>query len=181
MIDVKMATNSDAKILTELSRTTFIETFAKDNRKEDMDLYIAKTFGVDKQLKEIQDPKRRIAIAWSNSEATGFLHLIESEPDPSVKGPKPLEILRLYVDARWHGKGVGPALMEKVIQIAANEGFQTLWLGVWEHNLRAISFYRKYGFQEIGKHGFQLGHDNQVDLIMTLQVNVDNSSTLLQE
>lgn len=166
MIKIKKATESDAETLTELGRTTFIETFAKDNRKEDMDLYVVETFAPDKQLKELLDPNRRIEIAWDGNQAAGFLHLIESDPDPSVTGPKPIEILRLYVDSRWQGKGLGAALMERSLQIAREERFNTIWLGVWERNFRAQAFYKKYGFATVGKHIFRLGTDDQTDLIM---------------
>ncbi|MFL5814064.1 MAG: GNAT family N-acetyltransferase [Bdellovibrionia bacterium] len=170
MIEIRRALESDAQILTELGRTTFVDTFAKDNSQEDMDLYLAETFGVDKQLKEIRDPNRYIAIAWEGNVAAGFFHLAKSAPDPSVAGPHPVEILRLYVDSRWHGKGVGAALMERCIQLAREEGFQTLWLGVWERNFRAQAFYGKYGFTTVGKHVFRLGTDDQTDLIMVRSI-----------
>jgi ribosomal protein S18 acetylase RimI-like enzyme len=166
MIEIRRASESNAQILADLGKNTFIETFAKDNRKEDMDMYVAETFGVDKQLKELRDPNRWIAIAWSGNLAAGFLHLVKSNPDPSVTGPKPIELLRLYVDSRWHGKGVGAALMERTIQIAREEGFQTLWLGVWERNFRAQAFYNKYEFAAVGRHTFRLGTDDQIDFIM---------------
>jgi ribosomal protein S18 acetylase RimI-like enzyme len=169
-IEIRRATEADAKALTDLGRKTFIETFAKDNRQEDMDLYLAETFGEEKQLREICDPYRYIEMAWAGDQAAGFLHLMKSTPDPSVVGSSPIEILRLYVDARWHGKGIGPALMERCIEIAREKGHETLWLGVWERNFRARSFYEKFGFKRIGQHFFYLGKDEQLDWIMVLPV-----------
>lgn len=168
MTEIKRATESDARTLTDLGRTTFIETFAKDNSQEDMDMYVAATFGEDKQLAEIRDPNRYVEIAWIENEPAGFLHLLKGKPDPSVTGEKPLEILRLYVDSRWHGKGAGVALMNRCLEIAREEGFETLWLGVWERNFRAQAFYKKFGFEVVGRHVFTLGTDDQLDLIMQL-------------
>ena len=166
MIEIRKAADSDAQTLTDLGRTTFVETFAKDNTPEDIQLYVAQTFAPDKQLREIHDGNRIIEIAWIENRAAGFFHLLKGNPDPSVKGPKPIEILRLYVDSRWHGKGVGAALMDKAINAARDGGFETLWLGVWEQNSRATSFYKKYGFNVVGDHIFRLGTDDQTDLIM---------------
>jgi len=42
-----------------------------------------------------------------------------------------------------------------------------VWLGVWEHNPRAIAFYRKWGFEAVGEHVFVVGTDPQRDLVMT--------------
>jgi ribosomal protein S18 acetylase RimI-like enzyme len=41
------------------------------------------------------------------------------------------------------------------------------WLGVWERNPKAIAFYRKFGFQEVGEHVFPLGSDAQRDIVMS--------------
>ena len=41
-----------------------------------------------------------------------------------------------------------------------------MWLGVWERNARAIAFYAKWGFIDIGDHVFMLGSDRQTDRIM---------------
>ena len=167
MIEIKPAQVSDAILLAELGRKTFVETFSKDNRAEDMDLYIKQTFGADRQLEEIQDPRRRIAIAWIGTTAVGFYHLLFGPADPAVKGAKPIELLRLYVDSKWHGKGVAAALMERCIEVGRREGFATIWLGVWERNFRAQAFYRKYSFAVVGAHGFTLGTDKQTDLVMS--------------
>ena len=170
MIQIKSAVEKEAGILSELSRSTFVETFAKDNSKEDMDSYVAQTFSEDKQLIEIQDSKRRIEIAWFENQAVGFLHLYNGPIDPAVKENNALEVLRLYVDSKWHGKNVGAKLMERCFEIAREERTKTLWLGVWEKNFRAQTFYKKYGFHVVGAHIFKLGNDEQTDLIMVCHV-----------
>jgi ribosomal protein S18 acetylase RimI-like enzyme len=61
---------------------------------------------------------------------------------------------------------VGAALMQACIGEAKQRGYETLWLGVWEHNQRARAFYRRWNFQEVGTHIFQLGNDPQTDILM---------------
>lgn len=170
MVEFKRASISDVKTLTDLGQRTFIETFSKDNNKKDMDLYVAETFNSEKQLCEIQDSNRFIEIVWINEQPSGFLHLLNGTADSSVNGNRPIEILRLYVDSKWHGKGVGAGLMDRSLQIAKEQGFQTVWLGVWERNLRAQAFYQKYGFEVVGQHIFRLGNDEQIDLIMARKI-----------
>ena len=81
---------------------------------------------------------------------------------------RPAELNRLYVAAAWHGKGVAQALLKDAMKSAKDAGADCLWLGVWEHNPRAIAFYRKCGFEDVGSHHFMLGTDRQRDVIMSL-------------
>ena len=52
-------------------------------------------------------------------------------------------------------------------------GCDVVWLDVWEKNLRAIAFYRKWGFIEVGEQTFQLGDDLQQDLLMARALRID--------
>jgi ribosomal protein S18 acetylase RimI-like enzyme len=60
--------------------------------------------------------------------------------------------------------------MDSVFAQAQARHARTLWLGVWEHNPRAIAFYRKRGFQDVGSHEFLLGQDRQTDRLMVLAI-----------
>jgi diamine N-acetyltransferase len=60
--------------------------------------------------------------------------------------------------------------MEKSLAIAKELKKDIVWLGVWEHNQRAIDFYTKWGFEKFGTHVFQLGDDPQTDWLMKKNV-----------
>jgi ribosomal protein S18 acetylase RimI-like enzyme len=50
---------------------------------------------------------------------------------------------------------------------AAREfGGQHLWLSVWERNPRALSFYKKEDFVDVGSADFYVGSDRQTDRIL---------------
>lgn len=170
MIEIKPAKVQDAAVLSEIARLTFLQTFESSNSKDDISLYLKNTFSEDKQKAEIQDPKRIIEIAWDQKDAIGFLHLYDGDVDPSVTGKKPIELLRLYLDSRFHGQGAGQLMMDRCLEIARTKGYQTLWLGVWEHNLKAQKFYQKYGFKKVGEHLFDLGHNQQNDYVLSLSL-----------
>jgi ribosomal protein S18 acetylase RimI-like enzyme len=77
-----------------------------------------------------------------------------------------VEIRRFYVDRPFHGRGIAQALMRAVEETARTLGGRTLWLGVWERNPRAIAFYSKCGFVDVGQHDFILGTEEQTDRVM---------------
>jgi len=83
---------------------------------------------------------------------------------------KSLEIERFYVPKEFHGKSVGQILYDKAIQVAKQKNAECVWLGVWEENSRAISFYKKNGFVAFDKHIFKLGNDEQTDIMMKLKL-----------
>jgi ribosomal protein S18 acetylase RimI-like enzyme len=78
-----------------------------------------------------------------------------------------VELVRFYVDAAWHGRGVSHSLMKEALDYAANAGHDVMWLGVWQQNTRAIAFYRKWSFEIVGDKRFLLGSDLQTDFVMS--------------
>jgi len=112
-----------------------------------------------------------LAFVNDGEQPIGYAKLRTGTTDPSVTGPDPVELERLYVDRNAIGHGVGAALMRASLGAARSAGHRTLWLGVWERNIRAISFYAKWGFETVGDHVFRLGADAQRDLIMERSVS----------
>ena len=170
-IRIRPATVEDAPALSQLGAATFRETFEQDNAPEDMAVYLADAFTPQRQSAEIADPKGIVLLAESVGEAggpelVGYAHLVPGPVPEAVRGPDPLELKRLYVARAWHGRRVAQALMDAAIEAARTSGAQTLWLGVWERNSRALAFYAKYGFARVGEHTFTLGTDAQTDWVL---------------
>lgn len=163
---IRVATAEDAERVSALAARTFHETFAADNTAEDMAAYLAATFTVERQRRELADPAQRTFLLEIDAVPVGYAQLTLSAPDPAVTGESPIELARFYVDGAWHGRGLAQQLMRAVIDEAVRCGARTLWLGVWERNPRAIAFYRKHGFVDVGSHPFVLGRDVQTDRIM---------------
>jgi ribosomal protein S18 acetylase RimI-like enzyme len=149
-VHVRPAGPEDAPWLAELAERTFRETYTVHNTPENMEAYVAGHFGANRQATELRDPAMTTLIAEVGAKPAGYTQLLRSQPPPSVRGPVPLEILRFYVDRAWHGQGVAQTLMAEAVVAARAAGATTLWLGVWERNERAIAFYRKCGFRDVG-------------------------------
>jgi ribosomal protein S18 acetylase RimI-like enzyme len=163
---VRCATVDDASLLAELGARTFYDTFVNDTGPEDMAAYLAASFGPEIQAGELADPQSAFFIAETDGAASGYAQLRAGETEVCVSGTKPVELVRLYVSQQWLGRGVGHALMRACVEAARRAGHKTMWLGVWEHNVRAQRFYRKWDFKVVGDHIFKVGSDPQTDLIM---------------
>jgi GNAT superfamily N-acetyltransferase len=165
-IAVRYASAADNVLLAELGARTFYDSFAADNTPENMAAYLAASFSPAKQAAELADPSSVFLIAEVKGAPVGFARLRQGPPPAGITGLRPLEIARLYARQEWIGHGVGAALMQACLEEAEKRGCDTLWLDVWEHNLRARAFYRQWGFVEVGAQLFRLGDDLQNDLLM---------------
>lgn len=169
-LDLRRATPGDAERVAKLARDTFVAAFAEHNRPEDLSAYIDEAFSLDAIRAEIEDPASTYLWAEETGIPAGYAKLRRGTVADCVTGERPVELQRIYAQPDRIGAGVGKSLLHMVIKIARAEGYKTLWLGVWEHNERAITFYRHQGFEHIGEHLFMLGNDRQTDRILQLNL-----------
>ena len=163
IIRIRVAGAEDASLIADFSRRTFYESFARYNSEENMRLYLDEQFPKEKQMAEVGAPGRVFLLAQLGEDLVGYASLRTSEPPEGLRGENGVEIVQLYSDERMIGKGVGPALMQACLDTAREQGRKWIWLGVWEHNYRAIAFYAKWGFEKFGEHIFLVGLDAQTD------------------
>jgi GNAT superfamily N-acetyltransferase len=163
---IRPAEVHDAAWLAALAERTFRETYTAFNTPEDMEAYVAGHFGPERQAAELSDGRMVTLVAEVDGHAAGYAQLARGPAPPAVTGPQPMEVVRFYVDRSWHGRGVAHQLMAAAADAAGRIGARTLWLGVWERNPRAIAFYHKCGFVDVGTQIFVLGADQQRDLVL---------------
>lgn len=168
---LRKVTAQDIIALQEISRVTFIETFADKNTAEDMQKYLEEVFSLDAISREVSNPETEFYFAWYENRVIGYLKLNFGGAQTERDDQDAVEIERIYIRKEFHGKQFGLFLLGKAIEIAQAKKAPYIWLGVWEHNTRALAFYRKNGFIEYGKHGFQLGDDLQTDILMKKILN----------
>ena len=170
-ITVQKVTLNNIKQLQEIGRKTFYETFAGSNTEEDMQKYLDESFAETKLTEELTDPNSEFYFAILDDNVIGYLKVNFGQSQTELEDDKALEIERIYVPKEFHGKKVGQILYDKALQVARQKNADYVWLGVWEENPRAISFYKKNGFVEFDKHIFKLGNDEQTDIMMKLKIN----------
>ncbi len=172
-VHIRTAQPDEAEELAALSVRTFRGAFDATNDPAAMDAYVAEAFSVGRIRGELADPAGLFLLAVAEGEAAplGYAKLRTGQTDPAVTGPRPIEIQRIYAEQTAIGRGVGAALMRTCLERAAEDGYETVWLGVWEHNPRAIRFYERWGFRPVGTHVFRLGEEDQTDVVMARDVS----------
>jgi len=157
---------ADAPALAELAARTFRETFSDGASAEDMALHLAEAYGISQQRRELEDSDITTLLVDIDGQLVGYAQVRSGETPACVTGESPLELWRFYVAQQFHGRGIAQSLMAAVALEAQKRGGRTLWLGVWERNARAIAFYNKSGFRDVGSHVFMVGNDAQTDRIL---------------
>jgi diamine N-acetyltransferase len=180
-IAIRRGVETDAADLAELASRTFRETFAGDNRPDDLALYLAQAYGVAQQRAELADPGISTLLVEVDGQLAAYAQLRSSRAPECVTGESPLELWRFYVDRPWQGRGIAQVLMARVQSEAHQRGGRTLWLGVWERNERGKAFYRKVGFSDAGSHVFMVGTDAQTDRILVQPVPLAIPNSPAQE
>ncbi len=165
-IKIVGVTPNDVARLQDISIQTFAETFSAVNTPEDMAQYLNESLSLSKLSDELNNKSSQFYFAVQGEQVIGYLKLNTGQAQTDVKDNDALEIERIYVSQAFLGKNIGKLLYEKAVQIARQVGARYIWLGVWEKNFRAISFYKKNGFVEFDQHVFMLGTDRQIDIMM---------------
>lgn len=164
------AAASEAAMLTDLAARTFYDAFAATNTPENLEAYMREAFTVAQLRRELTDPLSTFLLAEIDGQAVGYAKLVRGPVPECVAAARAIELSRLYVEQSALGAGVGPALLQACLELARQEAYPVMFLGVWEHNPRAQAFYRKWGFARVGEHVFQLGDEAQTDWWMSRAV-----------
>ncbi|WP_454191630.1 GNAT family N-acetyltransferase [Paenibacillus sp. Marseille-Q7038] len=166
-MNIRKCTMEDLDLLRKISVETFKDTFEDQNSPENMKTYLDRAFNLKQIEEELVNECSEFYFIYLNEEIAGYLKLNTNDAQSETMGHDSLEVERIYVRRKFHKQGLGKFLINKAIEIAREQNKEKMWLGVWEKNENAISFYKKMGFVQTGAHSFYMGDEEQIDLIMT--------------
>jgi diamine N-acetyltransferase len=165
-LKISLATISDLATLRALSIRTFHDAFASVNTEENMRSYVESAFNEEKLREELTNPDSRFFFCYYETTPIGYMKINFAPAQTDLHDPGSLELERIYILKDYQNLKAGAFLLEHCVSIALEHNLRYIWLGVWEHNTRAINFYEKNGFSAIDTHAFMLGTDRQIDVIM---------------
>jgi ribosomal protein S18 acetylase RimI-like enzyme len=167
---IRLATLTDSPRLRELSEITFRDTYTAYNTPENMERHVAKNFSFQQIETELQDSTNQYVVCENEDNLIAFVKLVKNHSTKGLTEEKVVEIERIYVRKEFHGQQLGRKLIDFCTVWAKEQGFEVIWLGVWEHNPNAIKFYEKMGYVRFGEHTFTLGDDVQTDYVMKKRI-----------
>lgn len=160
---IREAGPEDASALALIGAATFLETFAGILDGDAIVGHCAAQHSDAAYRAHLADGARAwIAEAQPSGAPVGFV--LVGKPDLAAAGEGDIELKRIYSLSRFHGSGLGAALMQQALGAAC--GHRRLLLGVYARNERALAFYRKQGFADLGTRQFNVGGKLYDDLVL---------------
>ncbi|MEM7081177.1 MAG: GNAT family N-acetyltransferase [Pseudomonadota bacterium] len=167
-IVTRMASTADTDSLARLAKQTFLDAFEKFNEPQNIRAYVKSAFSPSQIAVELLDEDSVFFVAERDSMLVGYAKIRQGEVPACVAAASPAELHRIYVEQSVLGTGIGQMLLDAAIETSRAQQHDVLWLGVWEHNLDAVAFYERFGFERVGEHPFMMGAEQQTDFIMQL-------------
>jgi len=155
---IRRATTEDAKNIASVAITTWVDTYAPDGMNDVYSEYVLERFTPVNLSQLIRE--HYVLVAETDFGIVGYA-LVSKSPDNKS------EIETVYILPKFQGVGVGRALMDAIVS-SHNDG---LWLKCADYNPKALSFYRNYGFNEIGETWFVLAGEKYRCLVLELSLN----------
>jgi ribosomal protein S18 acetylase RimI-like enzyme len=161
--EVRAAIARDARILAEVAAQTFPLACPSGTTAENIDSFIAANLSEARFEEYLRDPARTILVAVEGATTTGYSMLNFGEPEDvgvriAVRLRPTVELGKFFIISASQGKGTAGRLMAASLEVAANRGNRSIWLGVGRQNARANRFYEKQGFVVVGTKAFRVGN-----------------------
>lgn len=167
---LEQPTDRNAAALAALKADTFTEAFAGANDPAELARHLARAFAVDAVSAQLRDPRCCTTWVLDDGIPVGYLTVNYGTAQTVPGLSDGLEVEQFYVLASHQGQGLGGQLLDLAAEKAREQGLAYVWLGVWEHNVDAISLYRHLGYEEFDQHVFMLGDEAQRDVLMRLDL-----------
>lgn len=170
MPTIRHATPGDATLLASFAAQAFSDTYRDISDAQEIADYVAEHFRPEVMADVIADPACTTLLAWVDGQLAGYAIVKDEAAPDCVNSPAPLKLWRIYLGEGFIGRGLGAALMQAVHAEARRRGAHTLWLGVYDRNVRAVEFYERCGFAKVGGQEFLFGGQIYIDPVYAAAV-----------
>ena len=167
---LRAAVEGDALCIGVLGLQVFLDTYATDGIRPAIAREVLAQFDTDVVRTLLAAPATRCIVAERRGHLIGFAQWTLGVADPNVASDRPSKLDRLYVQEPFVGGGVGTALLQQAEVVAADEGSDTLWLTTWVGNARALAFYPKRGYVDVGTTFYVFENDRHENRVFARRI-----------
>ncbi len=166
---LRECTPADADALGLVGAATFLETFAGVLDGQAIIAHCAQAHDPDRYI-QLMGMGCRIWVAEVQPDQCPVGYVVVGPSLLPIARPGEIDIKRIYVLSKWHGQGVGEALMAKAVDYARADHQERLIVGVYVGNARAQAFYERWGYEKISERTFSVGPKQYEDYVYALKL-----------
>lgn len=153
---IRAANENDVKAIVDIGRIAVKEAHQNSCSEADMQQYIDANYNDAAILNELQEPANLYQLLFCDDKPAGFSKIVLNATHPNIEEVPATKLDRIYLLPNYFDLKLGYKLLSHVIELSKAKGQNCMWLFTWIGNERAISFYRKVGFEVIGEHSFKV-------------------------
>jgi len=171
MIKIKEATENDAEVLAILGRITYAEShriYIHD--EEDLLKYSDEAFSMSKITQDLNNPRLLFYLISVNDLPVGYAKLILGTTHESIPSANNCRLDKIYILEDFIRLKLGQKLMTFLEEQAQSLKLDTIWLVVYVKNIRAIKFYKKNEFKEVGGYNFPVNGKNYKNIVFAKNI-----------
>jgi diamine N-acetyltransferase len=140
----------DALCLGVLATQVFLDTYAPLGIRAAIARQVLAHCSVAAYESLLANPGVTILVAECDAHLVGFSQVNDGARHDLVPEAATSELKRLYVQEGFTGRGIGRDLLRHAEKAAAARGADTLWLTAYTGNARALQFYPRRGYEDLG-------------------------------
>jgi diamine N-acetyltransferase len=164
---LRRASLADVDTLALVGAATFLETFAGILEGPAIVAHCRREHDPDAYRRYLDGGATAwLAEAAEGAAPIGYAMIARPMLPEAIVREGDLELKRIYTLSRFHGGGVGGRLMHEAVAQVRTLGAQRLLLGVYAGNARALAFYAKHGFAQVGRRMFRVGNTDCDDRVL---------------
>jgi ribosomal protein S18 acetylase RimI-like enzyme len=168
MIKINQAKIADTEVLALLGRQTWAEShghYIED--KNDVLNYLDENFSVSKTKKHINNSKNIFYIIYVDDFPVGYAKIVINENQENIVTQHNCQLERIFILKEYIPLKVGKQLLKYVEGQAKALQFDTMWLSVYIKNARAIRFYEKNEFENVGIKNFMVNGKSYENIVFS--------------
>ncbi len=152
-----------AQVLSEMGAETFVDAHKDSAPAKQIGRYLKDKYSLPAITRELSDSKNIYHIIKFENNIAGFSKMMLNRKHPDIDEQNVAKIDQLYLRHSFQGLNLGAELLQFNIELSKANHQAGMWLIVWVGNLKAISFYERFGFTILSDGDFHLtdAHTNR--------------------
>lgn len=164
-VTFRVASVADVDSISVAATHVFLDTYAIEGLRPLLAREALAVYSVAAFAARLNDAATTILLAERGEFLLGFAEFTREQRCPVADCPFDVELVRLYLLPVAQGQGLGQALLRRAEAMLAAERRSGMWLAAWSGNQRALAFYPKAGYEDVGRTDYVIegqAFDNRV-------------------